>query len=164
MSANVGIDVSKDTLEWTAAPKGHIHSCKNQRRVIARLVKEILEKKPTRIIVESTGGYERELVEQLVRASLAVAIVNPWRVRRFGEGMGILAKTDTIDARLLSLYGEKANVPLRPIVQGNARIRCDLVARRRQLIQMIVAEKARVEKAPAIVRREMRPCRGLDRR
>jgi transposase len=58
----------------------------------------------TLIVVESTGGYERALTESLSEAGLPVALVNPWRVRRFGEGLGVLAKTDPLDARILALW------------------------------------------------------------
>jgi transposase len=60
---------------------------------------------PKRIIVESTGGYERKLVLKLAEAGLPVAVVNQRRIRSFGQGMGILARTDAIDARLLALFG-----------------------------------------------------------
>ena len=97
------------------------------------------------------------LVAKLAEAGLPVVVVNPRRVRSFGEGMGFLAKTDAIDARLLALFGEKAQPPIRPILQGTDRLLADLVARRRQLISMIVAEKNRKETAPAAVQRTIAP-------
>jgi transposase len=125
-----------------------------------------------RVVVESTGGYERTLVTKLAEAGLPVVVVNPRRVRRFGQGMGILAKTDAIDARLLALFGENAEPEVRPILQGRARLLADLVARRRQLVSMIVAEKSRRETASAAVRRSIeamlrtlaQQVRALDRR
>jgi transposase len=125
-----------------------------------------------RIVVESTGGYERTLVTKLAEAGLPVVVVNPRRVRSFGQGMGILAKTDAIDARLLALFGEKAEPEVRPILQGRARLLADLVARRRQLVSMIVAEKSRRETASPAVGRSIngmlrvlaQQVRELDRR
>ncbi len=105
----------------------------------------------------STGGYERTLVQKLAEAGLPVVVANPRRVRSFGEGMGFLAKTDAIDARLLALFGEKAQPPLRPILQGTDRLLADLVARRRQLVSMIVAEKNRHDTASRAVRRTIDP-------
>jgi transposase len=86
-----------------------------------------------------------------------VVVVNPRRVRSFGEGMGFLAKTDAIDARLLALFGEKAEPPIRPILQGTDRLLADLVARRRQLVSIIVAEKNRRDPATREVRRTIDP-------
>jgi transposase len=88
-------------------------------------------------------------------ADLPVVLVNPWRVRRFGEGLGRLAKTDPIDARLLALYGERAQPPRRPLPGSRARRMADLVARRRQLLEIVVAEKSRLENAPAWLRRDI---------
>src|SRR4030095_1873491 len=72
-----------------------------------------------------------------------------------GQGMGILAKTDAIDARLLALFGEKVEPMVRPILQGRARLLADLVARRRQLASMVVAEKSRRDTASSVVRRSI---------
>jgi transposase len=119
---------------------------------------------PERIIVESTGGYERKLVLKLAEANLPVIVVNPRRVRSFGEGMGMLAKTDAIDAQLLALYGEKVQPPNRPILQGRDRLLADLVARRRQLIAAVVSEKNRSGTAPRPVQRSIAAVlRVLDR-
>ena len=157
MSACVGIDVAKYTLEWSAGPEGRIQHTRNEPRLIAALVRTMVVLDPERIVIESTGGYERRLVAKLAEAGLPVVVVNPRRVRSFGEGMGFLAKTDAIDARLLALFGEKARPPLRPILQGTDRLLADLVARRRQLVGMIVAEKNRKETAPAAVQRTIAP-------
>ncbi len=105
----------------------------------------------------ATSGYERAVVEKLAELGLPVIVVDPRRVRSFGEGMGILAKTDAIDARLLALFGEKAQPPFRPILQGMDRLLADLVARRRQLVSIIVAEKNRRDTASRVVRRTIDP-------
>jgi transposase len=155
MATNVGIDVSKHTLDWCPGASGKIQQTKNEPRCIASLVRRVAALKPQRIIIESTGGYERKLVLKLAEANLPVIVVNPRRVRSFGEGMGMLAKTDAIDAKLLVLYGEKAQPPIRPILQGRDRLLADLVARRRQLIAAVVSEKNRRETAARPVQRSI---------
>jgi transposase len=164
MATSVGIDVSKHTLDWCPGPSGKILQTKNEPRCIASLVQRVRAVGPERIIVESTGGYERKLVLKLAEANLPVIVVNPRRVRSFGEGMGMLAKTDVIDAKLLALYGEKVQPPIRPILQGRDRLLADLVARRRQLIAAVVSEKNRRETAPRPVQRSIASVlRVLDR-
>jgi len=153
MTVCIGIDVSKHALEWSVGAEGRIQHTRNEPRPIAQLVRRLAELDAERIVVESTGGYERKLVLKLAEAGLPVVVVNPRRVRRFGEGMGILAKTDAIDARLLALFGGKVEPPIRPILQGTERLLADLVARRRQLIAMVVAEKNRRDTAAEPVRR-----------
>ena len=157
MAASVGIDVSKHSLEWCVGSEGRIQRTRNEPRPIAQLVRRLVASDPKRIIVESTGGYERKLVLKLAEAGLPVVVVNPRRVRSFGQGMGILAKTDAIDARLLALFGEKVEPPVRPILQGTERLLADLVARRRQVVALIVAEKSRRDTASDPVRRLMAP-------
>ena len=155
MAPNVGIDVSKHSLEWCSGAQGTIQHARNEPRPITSLVRRLVALGPARIVVESTGGYERRLVLKLAEAGLPVVVVNPRRVRSFGQGMGILAKTDAIDARLLALFGEKAEPPIRPILQGTDRLLADLVARRRQLVAMVVAEKNRRDTAADPVRRSI---------
>jgi transposase len=117
------------------------------------------------IVVESTGGYERDLTAAFAKADLPVVLVYPWRVRRFGEGLGILAKTDPLDARVLALSGERA-LPTRRAVKGpRERQMADLVRRRRQLVSIIVAEKNRLDTASKVVRRDIEAVvRMLERR
>jgi transposase len=155
MAESVGIDVAKHTLEWCTGAEGKIQHARNEPRPIAQLVRQLVALDPARVVVESTGGYERTLVTKLAEAGMPVVVVNPRRVRSFGQAMGILAKTDAIDARLLALFGEKAEPAIRPILQGRARLLADLVARRRQLVAMVVAEKNRRETASAAVRRSI---------
>jgi transposase len=157
MAINVGIDASKHTLDWTSGSEEKIQHARNEPRPIVALVRRMVRLDPERIVVESTGGYERTLVQKLAEAGLPVVVVNPRRVRSFGEGMGFLAKTDAIDARLLALFGEKAQPPIRPILQGTDRLLADLVARRRQLVAMSVAEQNRRETAVSTVQRTIDP-------
>ncbi len=164
MGMNVGIDVSKHSLDWTSGSKGKLQHTRNEPRAIAHLLRRMAELDPERIVVESTGGYERPVVQKLAEAGLPVVVVNPVRVRRFAEGLGLLAKTDAADAQVLALYGEKAGPPIRPIPMGRSRLLADLIARRRQLVSILVAEKGRREAAPRAAQASItRILRALER-
>ena len=156
MSVCVGVDVSKDHLDWMLGGEGESQQVANSARGIARLVASLKKSSIDRVIVESTGGYERRLVEALDRHAIPVALVNPWRVRRFAEGLGVLAKTDPLDARMLAIFGERAHPPKRAPMSESQRLLADLVRRRRQLITIVVAEKSRLETAAREVRQDIK--------
>jgi transposase len=149
MGTCIGVDVSKHHLDWVSGGEGNVARVPNTPAGVRRLVAKL------RSLEVATGGYERSLTESLSEADLPVALVNPWRVRRFAEGLGVLAKTDPIDARILALYGERARPTRRPLPAPRQRQMADLVRRRRQLIAMIVAEKSRLDTASAIIRRDI---------
>jgi len=151
----VGVDVSKHHLDWALGGEGRVARVPNTPAGVRQMVAKIRHREVALIIVESTGGYERVLTEALTEADLPVALVNPWRVRRFGEGLGVLAKTDSLDARILALYGERARPTRRPLPGPRQRQMADLVRRRRQLIAMIVAEKNRLDTASGGIRRDI---------
>jgi transposase len=151
----VGVDVSKQHLDWAGGAEGEVARVPNTPGGIRRLVRSLTKVDPRSIIVESTGGYERALTTALGAAGLPVILVNPWRVRRFGEGLGVLAKTDPLDARILAMFGERARPPQRPLPGKRQREMADLVRRRRQLIAMIVAEKSRLDTASKTIRRDI---------
>lgn len=155
MGECVGVDVSKGHLDWVLGAEGTASKVVNSPAGVRRLVKTLAKRPADLIVVESTGGYERALTEALSAADLPVVLVNPWRVRRFGEGLGVLAKTDPLDARILALYGEKARPQRRPLPGPRQRQMADLVRRRRQLIAMVVAEKSRLETASSVIRRDI---------
>lgn len=151
----IGVDVSKHHLDWALGGDGSVERVPNTPAGIRRLSTAIRKLDVARIVVESTGGYERALIEALSEAGLPVVLVNPWRVRRFGEGLGVLAKTDPLDARILAVYGERAQPERRPLPGPRQRQLSDLVRRRRQLIAMIVAEKSRLDTASPVIRRDI---------
>ncbi len=165
MSVSIGVDVSKDHLDWAAGSEGKIQRVPNSARGIGRLVAALGKLSVAQVVVESTGGYERGLLDALERHEIPTALVNPWRVRRFGEGLGVLAKTDPLDARVLAIFGERAR-PLRRAPQSPLqRSLADLVRRRRQLISIVVAEKSRLDTAHGEVRRDIKSLvRVLERR
>lgn len=151
----VGVDVSKHHLDWVLGGNGSAKRVNNTAAAIRGLVAKLRRCGGTLIVVESTGGYERALIEALAKADLPVVLVNPWRVRRFGEGLGVLAKTDPIDARVLALFGERARPPRRPLPGPTQRQMADLIRRRRQLIAMVTAEKNRLDTSTAVIRRDI---------
>jgi transposase len=155
MEAFVGIDVSKAHLDC-AIDHAELGRVANRAPAIRKLVAKLQELGPTLVAVESTGGYERALVEALQAAGVPVALVNPWRVRRFGEGLGELAKTDAIDARLLARFAEQVRPTATAPRSPEEREISHLARRRRQLVAMIVAEKARLENADPCVRRDLK--------
>ena len=143
----VGIDVSKARLDVAVEPQEQTWQADNNGAGIASLVKRLAKLKPTLIVVEATGGYEAHLVEALCSANLPVARVNPGRVRKFAQGMNWLAKTDRIDARLLARFGEKANPRLTQLPGEQEKRLAALVKRRKQVLDMLVAEQNRLENA-----------------
>lgn len=152
---SIGIDVSKQHLEWAQGSEAPVHRIANERRSIAALVRQLTRLAPDRIVIESTGGYERAVLNALADAGLPVVLVNPWRVRRLGEGLGILAKTDAIDARLLARFGAVVGGSPTAVPRGLHRSLADLIARRRQILSILVAEKNRSGLAPRALRREI---------
>ena len=151
----VGVDVSKLQLDWALGGEGAVSRVNNTPAGVRSLTAKLRRCDAALIIVESTGGYERPLVEALAKANLPVVLVNPWRVRRFSEGMGVLAKTDPVDARILALFGERARPPRRPLPGPTQRQLADLIRRRRQLIAMVTAEKNRLDTATAVIKRDI---------
>ena len=143
----VGIDVSKVKLDVAVEPREQIWQADNASAGIASLVKRLGVLNPSLIVVEATGGYEAHLVEALCAANLPVARVNPGRVRKFAQGMNWLAKTDRIDARLLARFGEKANPRLTQLPGEQEKRLAALVKRRKQVLDMLVAEQNRLENA-----------------
>ena len=155
MGLYVGVDVSKQRLEWASGCEGIVSSVPNTSAGARRLMAKLRRLDLSLVVVESTGGYERTLVEAASDAGLPMVLVNPWRVRRFAEGLGVLAKTDPLDARILALYAERARPARRPLPGPRQRRMADLVRRRRQLISMVVAEKSRLDTASAAIRRDI---------
>jgi transposase len=161
----VGIDVSKRTLEVAVSGEAHVRTFGNDRSGICKLTRELSRRPPARIVVEATGGYEREVVDALSAAELPVVVVNPLRVRRFAQADGTLAKTDRIDAHVLVRFGERLQPdPRKPRTAENRRLAA-WSARRRQLVAAVVAEKNRLGTASPEVARDIRTTvRFLERR
>ena len=148
----VGIDVSKRHLDVAVAGSQEVVRWPNEAGGIAGLVKALSGQAPGLVVLEATGGYEMAAVRALQEAGLAVAVVNPRQARDFARASGRLAKTDALDARALASFGVALRpAPLPPIDASQAAIG-DLVARRRQLVDMLIAERNRLEHASSLTR------------
>jgi len=143
----VGVDVSKDRLDVATIPEESRLSESNDPAGVERLVERLASASPELIVVESTGGYERDLVVALAARQQPVVVVNPRQVRDFARAMGVLAKTDKIDALVLARFGEATKPEIRPLPDEETAALQALMARRRQLSDMIVAENNRLEVA-----------------
>lgn len=148
----VGIDVAKATLDVAIRPTPRQWQCTNDEASIAALVADLQALQPSHIVLEATGGYELPLVAALGAAGLPVVVVNPRQVRDFAKATGRLAKTDALDAHVLAHFAEAVRPPLRPLSETQAQALAALVARRRQLVEMLVAERHRraLARPPAI--------------
>jgi transposase len=127
----------------------------NEPRAIARLRKRLAAAGCERVLIEG-GSYQNLLVAALRTAELPVVIVNPRRVRQFARSIGQLAKTDALDARMLALYGERLQPPVRELPDEQTRALRDLWVRREQLIEMLVMEENRLEHARKALHRGLR--------
>ena len=148
----VGIDVAKAQLDVASDPPGLTTTTPNTEAGIHSLVPQVQALAPARIVVEATGGYELPVVRALVEAALPVIVVNPRQVRDFAKATGQLAKTDTLDAHVLALFAARVQPPVRPQPDAATTALAALLARRRQVIEMLTAERHRLSKAPAALR------------
>jgi transposase len=149
-----GVDVAKNTLDVAVSSSEGIRQFANDHEGITNAVRYISGLKTARIIIEATGGLEMPLVAALQADRLPVVVINPRQVRDFARAIGILAKTDSIDARLLALFGLRVKPEIRPLPDQKAREMRNLLTRRRQLIEMLTAEHNRLLQADDSIR----PC------
>ena len=137
----VGIDVSKERLDIGVGATGDCWQAANDEVGIAATLARLVELQPALVVVESTGGLEWPLVSELAAHQVPVALVNPGRVREFAKALGLLAKTDQLDAHLLARFGEAAKLPPTVLPDEAVQKLSALMARRRQLLEMLVMEK-----------------------
>ncbi len=140
----VGIDVSKDRLDVAIWEEKNCLEVANSKRGITKLVKQMLAQRPKLIVVEATGGYEEAVVLALFEAGMPVALVSPQRVRQYARAKGLLAKTDKLDAQILADYGKHIQPRLFVGKSEERRRLSALVGRRKQLNDMLQAEKNRL--------------------
>jgi len=152
----VGIDVSKESLEVGVRPEGKHWSVANDEEEISSLVQRLGDLKPTLIVVEATGGFQAMVVARLAAAALPVTVVNPRQVRDFAKATGHLAKTDAIDALILAHFGEAVRPEVRVLKDEQTQKLTALMTRRRQIVDMITAEKNRLVTAPKGICKEIR--------
>lgn len=139
-----GVDVSKERLDVSLRPTGDSFRVPNDAAGIDELLTRLEEARPALVVLEATGGFERSLAAALAAAGLAVAVVNPRQARDFARATGRLAKTDALDAEALARFAEAVRPTPRVIPDEEARALCAILARRRQIVAMLAAEKNRL--------------------
>jgi transposase len=154
-SPYVGIDVSKAQLDVAIRPTGERWSVRNDEAGIDQLEARLRELSPVLVVSEATGGLELPLVAALAAANLPVVVVNPRQVREFARATGKLAKTDSLDAQVLAHFGEAVRPTPRPLPDAQSQLLMALLARRRQIVGMLTAEKNRFLKATPCVRQDI---------
>jgi len=163
----VGIDVSKAEFCVAIDPSGETWTSATTPAAIDALVERLGATAPQLIVLEATGGYELALAGACATAGLPVAIVNPRQVRAFAQALGRTAKTDAIDAAVLARFGARVRPEPRAVPDVATQALAGLITRRRQLIEMLVAERQRLAQAPPTgpVTRDLRThIRWLQRR
>lgn len=156
-----GIDVSKATLDTALChdpdrPPTRLGGCPNQPKAWRRLARRFLHDTVSLVVLEATGGYEQGVARFLHEQGLAVAVVNPRPVRDFARSLGILAKTDALDADVIARFGWQNNPRPTAFVDDDTRLRQDLLTRRDQLLKMRQGESSRLEHARGTVRTSIR--------
>ena len=139
----VGIDVSKDRLDVAVLPSGEAFAVVRDAAGLDALAARLLPLAPQAVALEATGGYETVVAATLAAANLPVVVLNPAQIRAFGRALGQRAKTDPIDAALLARFTAATKPEIRPLPDEATQRLADLIARRRQIIAMMIAERQR---------------------
>ncbi len=155
MECFIGIDVSKATLDIASLPDAGAWTVTNDDAGLAEVLPTLAALHPTLVVLEATGGFESAAVAALAKLGLPVVVVNPRQVRDFAKSIGRLAKTDAIDAGVLALFGERIRPAVRALPDESAQLLEALLTRRRQLLEMLVAEKNRLGFAQGPVKRDI---------
>lgn len=150
----VGIDVSKAQLDVAVRPDGRF-TVPNDEAGIAQVIERLSAEPPARVAVEATGGFEMPLAGALAAARFPVVVVNPRQVRDFAKAAGKLAKTDALDAQTLARFAEVMRPELRPLPDEQPQTLAAILTRRRQLVEMLTAEKNRLGSARKAVRKSL---------
>lgn len=154
--AFIGIDVAKDRLDLDTCPCAEPWHTTNDAQGITEVLERLPALKPQLIVVEATGGYEHALAAALASNGHPVVVVNPRQVRDFARATGQLAKTDAIDAKILALFAQRIRPAVRPLPEAEQEALAALVARRRQLLEMLQAERNRLSMAHKTIQSELR--------
>lgn len=152
----IGIDVCKHWLDIHVRPEGRIERLANNEIGVAELIQSLpVAEEVGRIILEATGGMELTAALRLEEVGYGVVIINPRQARNFAKAANQLAKTDKVDARILAYFGEAMRPEVRPLTTEAIRQLNDLVTRRRQIVEMLTAERNRLEKMRGIAREDI---------
>lgn len=144
----VGIDICKDRLDVHLHPAGESFAVARNAEGLDALIARLAPLGVQAVAMEATGGFETVVAASLSGAGLPVIVVNPAQVRAFAQALGKRAKTDSIDAAVIARFLEATKPEIRPLPDADTRLLADLVARRRQIVQMIVAERQRETQLP----------------
>lgn len=142
----VGIDVSKDRLDVHVRPSGDAFAITRDGEGLSVLIDRLGPLSPAVVVVEATGGFETIVAAALAGAGLALAVVNPAQIRHYAQAIGRRAKTDRIDAEVIARFAEATRPEPRALPDEATQLLADLVARRRQIIAMLRAERQRAER------------------
>lgn len=151
----VGVDISKAQLDLALRPEGQF-SAPNNEAGFAQVLEHLNAVHPTLVVLEATGGLEIPLTGVLAAAGVPVVVVNPRQVRDFAKATGRLAKTDALDAQMLAHFAEVMRPEPRPLPDEQTQALAAILARRRQLVEMLTAEKNRLGTAGKPVRKSLR--------
>jgi len=147
METYVGIDVSKDRLDVHILPQDEAFAVERNGKGLALLVERLRPLLPSLIVVEATGGFESTTAAALAGAGLPLVIVNPAQIRHYAQALGKRAKTDPIDAMVIARFALDIRPELRALPDEITQFLADLVARRRQIVEMMQAERQREKRA-----------------
>ena len=147
MGTYVGIDVSKDRLDVHVLPQDEAFSVERNGKGLALLVERLKSFAPSLVAVEATGGFESTTAAAVAGAGLPLAVVNPAQVRHYAQALGKRAKTDPIDALVIARFAADVRPEARPLPDEMTQFLADLVARRRQIVEMLQAERQREKRA-----------------
>jgi transposase len=147
MGTYVGIDVSKDRLDVHVLPQDEAFCVERNGKGLATLVERLKVFAPSLVAVEATGGFESTTAAAIAGAGLPLAVVNPAQVRHYAQALGKRAKTDPIDALVIARFAADVKPEARPIPDEMTQFLADLVARRRQIVEMLQAERQRQTRA-----------------
>lgn len=139
----VGIDVAKATLDVAFGSDGEVVQYANTEEGTAQLVARLTKTAPALVVMEATGGYEGLVAGVLTGRGMPVAVVNPRQVRQFAQAVGVLAKTDRVDARVIARFAEAIRPEVRPLPSAEAVELEAFLTRRRQIVEMLTMEKNR---------------------
>ena len=153
---NVGVDVGKANLDIALHPSGQFYTIPNTEAHIRRFVRILKNYSIERIVVEASGRYEQALVQACDQAGLPIIIVNPISVRRYAQAIGVLAKTDRIDAQVIAQYAATLKPEFKPIPDKTSQKIKDLLVRRSQLLEMSTMEKNRLQILPKSLHRSIK--------
>jgi transposase len=155
METWIGIDVAKAHLDLAVHEGTHWRRA-NDEAGIAQVVTDLRELGPSLVVLEATGGYERAVTAALTEAHIPVAVVNPRQVRDFAKATHVLAKTDVLDAKVLAHFAAVIRPEARTLADAQEQELKDLVARRRQVVGMLTAEKNRLPRSTKTVRERIK--------